>query len=108
MIPEWIMAGLWGLIAGSALIAGALAAYFFKISGRIVAAIMAFGAGVLISAISLELMEESFMLGGFFNMITGFLAGAIIFTAINMYLSRKGARHRTIRKTIRVREHLRG
>ncbi len=94
MVSEWVVAGLWGLIAGSALLVGALLAYFFKISGRIVAAIMAFGAGVLISAISLELMEESFQLGGFFNMVTGFLAGAVIFTAINLYLARNGARHR--------------
>ena len=56
MIPEWIMAGLWGLIAGSALLIGALFAYLFKIPQRIVASIMAFGAGVLLSAISLELM----------------------------------------------------
>ena len=103
MIPEWIMAGLWGLIAGSALLIGALFAYSFKIPERIVASIMAFGAGVLISAISLELMEESFQLGGFSNMVTGFLAGAIIFTAINVYLARKGARHRTFRRTIKIR-----
>lgn len=94
MIPEWIMAGLWGLIAGSALLIGALFAYFFKIPQRIVAAVMAFGAGVLLSAISLELMEESFVLGGFSNMITGFLLGALIFTVINIYLARQGAKHR--------------
>lgn len=94
MIPEWIMAGLWGLIAGSALLIGALFAYFFKIPQRIVAAVMAFGAGVLLSAISLELMEESFVLGGFSNMIMGFLLGALIFTAINIYLARQGAKHR--------------
>jgi ZIP family zinc transporter len=94
MIPEWIMAGLWGLMAGSALLIGALFAYFFKIPQRIVAAVMAFGAGVLLSAISLELMEDSFSLGGFSNMITGFILGALIFTVINAYLARKGAKHR--------------
>ncbi|MGB9980486.1 ZIP family metal transporter [Methanobacterium sp.] len=94
MIPEWIMAGLWGLVAGSALLIGALFAYLFKIPQRIVASIMAFGAGVLLSAISLELMEESFSLGGFSNMVTGFLLGALIFTVINIYLARKGAKHR--------------
>lgn len=94
MIPEWIMAGLWGLIAGSALLIGALFAYLFKIPQRAVASIMAFGAGVLLSAISLELMEESFSLGGFPNMVTGFLLGALIFTVINIYLARNGAKHR--------------
>lgn len=94
MIPEWIMAGLWGLIAGSALLIGALFAYFLMIPRRIVASIMAFGAGVLLSAISLELMEESFSLGGFNSMIFGFILGALVFTVINIYLSKRGAKHR--------------
>lgn len=94
MIPEWITAGLWGLLAGSALLIGALIANFLRIPPKIIAAVMAFGAGVLISAISLELMEESFNLGGFTSMITGFIMGAAIFTIINAYLKRKGAKHR--------------
>lgn len=94
MILEWIMAGLWGLLAGSALLIGALFAYFLKIPQRVVAGVMAFGAGVLLSAISLELMEESFALGGYYSMILGFIVGAAIFTVINSYLSRKGAKHR--------------
>ena len=94
LIPGWILAGLWGLLAGSALLIGALFAYFFKIPQRVVAAIMAFGAGVLLSAISLELMEESFNLGGYYSMVLGFIFGAVIFTVINAYLSKKGAKHR--------------
>ncbi len=94
MLPDWIMAGLWGLLAGSALLIGALFAYFFKIPQQIVASIMAFGAGVLLSAISLELMEESFNLGGFANMAVGFIIGALIFTLVNKLLSIYGARHR--------------
>lgn len=94
MISGWIMAGLWGLLAGSALLIGAIFAYFLKIPQRIVASIMAFGAGVLLSAISLELMEESFNLGGFSNMAAGFIIGALIFTLINKLLSIYGAKHR--------------
>lgn len=94
MIPEWVAAGFWGVLAGSALLIGALFAYFFKIPQRIVAGVMAFGAGVLLSAISLELMEDSFAHGGYFSMISGFIIGAIIFTIINVYLSKKGAKHR--------------
>jgi ZIP family zinc transporter len=94
MISGWIMAGLWGLLAGSALLIGAIFAYFLKIPQRIVASIMAFGAGVLLSAISLELMEESFNLGGFSNMAVGFIIGALIFTLVNKLLSIYGAKHR--------------
>jgi len=94
MIPDWIMAGLWGLLAGSALLIGAIFAYFLKIPQRIVASVMAFGAGVLISAISLELMEESFSLGGIDHMAVGFIVGALIFTLANKLLSLYGAKHR--------------
>lgn len=37
MVPYWIMAGFWGLLAGSASFIGALFAYFFKVPQRIVA-----------------------------------------------------------------------
>ena len=94
MIATWIMSGLWGLLAGSALLVGAIFGYFFKIPQRIVASIMAFGAGVLMSAISFELLDEAYVLGGAYHVVTGFLIGATIFTLANVYLARKGAKHR--------------
>jgi ZIP family zinc transporter len=63
-------------------------------SRRVVAAIMAFGAGVLISALSFELMEEGWERGGFLPVAGGFLGGAIIYTAANVVLAWHGARHR--------------
>ncbi|KAF5073503.1 hypothetical protein DSECCO2_190570 [anaerobic digester metagenome] len=94
MFPTWMMAGIWGLFAGSALLVGAVAGYFFKIPQRIIAAIMAFGAGVLMSAVSFELLSEAYTVGGVYNVILGFLLGATIFTAANIYLARSGAKHR--------------
>lgn len=94
MFPIWIMSGIWGLFAGSALILGAVAGYFFKIPQRIIAAIMAFGAGVLMSAVSFELLNEAYTVGGVYNVILGFLLGATIFTTANVYLARSGAKHR--------------
>lgn len=94
MVATWIMAGFWGLFAGSALLIGALFGYFFKIPQRIVASIMAFGAGVLMSAISFELLDEAYTIGGVENIVLGFLIGAAVFTAANVYLARKGAKHR--------------
>ncbi|AEG17792.1 ZIP family metal transporter [Methanobacterium paludis] len=94
MIATWIMSGLWGLLAGSALLVGAIFGYFFKIPQRIVASIMAFGAGVLMSAISFELLDEAYALGGAYHVVAGFLIGATIFTLANVYLARKGAKHR--------------
>ena len=51
MFPIWLQAGFWGLVAGSALLIGAVIGFYFKLPQRLIAAIMAFGSGVLISAL---------------------------------------------------------
>ncbi|WP_321211148.1 ZIP family zinc transporter [Methanothermobacter sp. DP] len=89
-----LLAGLWGFFAGSALLIGAIIGYFFRMPKRLVASIMAFGAGVLISAIAFELMDEAYKLGGFLHATIGFISGAVIFTGVNVYLARKGGKHR--------------
>ena len=94
MMPLWVQAGGWGLLAGSALLLGAVVGYWARVPQRIVAAVMAFGAGVLISALSLELMEDAYHRGGFISTAVGFLGGAIAFTAANWYLAQRGAKHR--------------
>jgi ZIP family zinc transporter len=87
-------AGWWGMVAGSALVIGALIGYFLAVPQRLIAAIMAFGAGVLVSVLSFDLMDEAYRQGGFVATGAGFLLGAAIYTAINVYLSRRGAKHR--------------
>ncbi|HEX8195155.1 MAG TPA: hypothetical protein VF571_03010 [Pyrinomonadaceae bacterium] len=94
MIPTWLAAGLWGLLAGGALVIGAAIGYFFKIPQRVVATVMAFGSGVLISALSFELMEEAYRRGGFGSTALGFIGGAAVFTVANVILAKKGAKHR--------------
>jgi ZIP family zinc transporter len=89
-----LLALFWGLVAGSALIIGALLGYFTNLSQRLVAGVMAFGSGVLISALTLELMEEAFKRGGFDSTALGFLSGAAIYTMANIALARFGAKHR--------------
>jgi zinc transporter, ZIP family len=87
-------AGLWGLLSGSALVIGAMIGYGTRVPQRAVAAIMAFGSGVLISALSFELMDEAYKRGGFTSAAIGFLGGAALFTMANVWLSRRGAKHR--------------
>ncbi len=94
MLPVWLKAGLWGLLSGSALIIGAGIGYFFKIPGRIIAGIMAFGSGVLISALSFDLMDEAYKGGGFDSTSIGFVGGALIYTIANIIVSKRGAKHR--------------
>ncbi|MGV0026337.1 ZIP family metal transporter [Phormidesmis priestleyi] len=93
-MPVWLQAGFWGLVGGSALLIGAALGYFVRIPQRAIAAIMAFGAGVLISALAFELMDEAYKQGGFDSTAIGFLGGAAIYTAANWYLDRQGAKHR--------------
>ena len=93
-IPMWLQAGCWGLVAGGALLLGAIVGYRFALPVRLVAATMAFGSGVLISALSFELMEEAFHTGGFQATALGFLGGALAYTLVNWWLAHGGARHR--------------
>ncbi len=93
-MPLSIQAGLWGLLSGSALVLGALIAYVMSLPQRIIAAVMAFGSGVLISALSFDLMDEAYRTGGILSTSFGFLAGAAVYTAANIVVSRRGAKHR--------------
>lgn len=93
-MPVWLEAGAWGLVAGLALLVGALAAWFVRVSPTVVASIMAFGAGVLISALAFDLVDEAERSGGLLPTGVGFLAGALTYVVANVFLARRGARHR--------------
>lgn len=93
-IPLPLQAGLWGLLAGGALVLGAAIAWFVRVPQRLIAGVMAFGAGVLISALAFELMDEAYRRGGFAATAVGFLGGAAVYTASNWALAHHGAKHR--------------
>lgn len=94
MFPVWLQAGFWGLVGGSALLLGAMLGYFIWIPQRAIAAIMAFGAGVLVSALAFELMDKAYQRGGLDSTAIGFLGGAAVYTAANWYLAQQGAKDR--------------
>ena len=93
-LPLPIQAGFWGLVSGSALIVGALIGFFTRVPQRVIAGIMAFGSGVLISALSFELIDEAYKGGGIGATALGFLGGAAIYTLANYALANQGAKHR--------------
>lgn len=93
-MPLSLQSFLWGLLAGSALVLGAGLGYFFNLPRRAIAAVMAFGSGVLISALSFELMEKAMKAGGFDATACGFLGGALVYTGANWVLSHRGAKFR--------------
>jgi ZIP family zinc transporter len=91
---SWIVAGLWGLLGGGALLLGAGMGYLAAVPRRVLAGVMAFGAGVLVSALSFDLMDEAFEKGGLAPTAIGFVAGAVVYSGANAVLSRMGAKHR--------------
>ncbi|MGP6175510.1 ZIP family metal transporter [Corynebacterium sp. A21] len=93
-MPDWLLASGAGLIGGFALLLGAFIAWFIRVPPRVVAVVMAFGAGVLISALSFELVEEAVEQGGLLAASLGFLVGAVVYVGLNLLLARRGARHR--------------
>lgn len=93
-MENWLIAGLWGLLSGSALVLGSLAGYYLNFSQKAIAIIMGFGAGVLISALSFELMDEAYATGGFTATAIGFISGALLYSGANYFLCQNGAKHR--------------
>jgi ZIP family zinc transporter len=93
-MPVWLEAGAWGLLAGGALVLGALVAWFVRVPQAVVAAVMAFGSGVLISALSFDLVDEAEKTGGLVPTVLGALGGALVYVAANIVLARRGAQHR--------------
>jgi ZIP family zinc transporter len=70
-------AALWGFVGGLALLAGAIAGLVWDVPRRVIGLVMAFGAGVLISALSFELTAEAVRSGGFDAAADGLAAGSL-------------------------------
>jgi len=90
----WLEAALWGWVSGSALLLGAGLGYFPRLPQRWIATIMAFGSGVLMAALSFDLLEEAYDDGGGLSTSMGFLGGALLYTIPNYYLAQWGAEAR--------------
>ncbi len=90
------------LAAGAAigtLLIGAAVALIWDIPRTIVAAIMAFGAGVMLATLALELVAESREAAGIRPVVIGFGVGAVLYVGgdrlVERLLSRHDARHRS-------------
>ena len=83
---------LYGSLASSSFIVGVTLGLFTSPPRRLVAGVVAFGAGVLVSALTFELMREAFDTGGASYAITGFLIGAAVYVVADVGLERLAAR----------------
>jgi zinc transporter, ZIP family len=85
----------WGLVAGSSLLIGAVVALRLRPTQRTTGLIMAFGAGVLISAVAYELVAESVEAGSSLAPVAfGLGAGALVFYLGDLAIDRAGGEHR--------------
>lgn len=90
---------VFGLIASGALFLGALVSVFLKdlpqkhqrTVERVNKAIMAFGAGVLLCTLAFDLMEDAYAKGGYDETTIGFVVGALVFLALDLWLDHYGS-----------------
>jgi len=85
----------WGFIAASTLILGGAFALRYRVGERALGMIMAFGSGVLISAVAFELVQEAFnKAGGKGAVALGLCAGSLTFFTGDFLIDRMGGADR--------------
>ena len=85
----------WGFLAASSLIVGGAVALRYRIDDRALGLVMAFGSGVLISAVAFELVQEAFdTAGGSGTVGLGLLVGSSVFFAGDTLIDRMGGEDR--------------
>ena len=89
-----LAAAWWGFVGGAALMIGAFLGIYLPVSSRLIGLVMAFGAGVLISAVAFELAEEAFQRSGGTAVVLGLLAGSGTFFISDWFIDRAGGHRR--------------
>jgi len=85
----------WGLLAASSLVLGAVVALRFRIGLRAIGLVMAFGAGVLISAVAFDLVEDAIAAAsGHGATLFGMFAGCGAFFGGDFLIDRAGGARR--------------
>ena len=83
-----------GLLAASSLVIGAAIALVHRVSQSTLGLIMAFGAGVLISAVAYDLVADAFATSGVLGIPAGMLCGALAFFVGDLLIDRAGGKGR--------------
>jgi ZIP family zinc transporter len=87
-----LTAALYGVLASLGFLVGVGIGLVTTPPRRVIAAVIAFGSGVLVCALTFELMEDAFTEGSPTFAISGFLLGAAIYVAFDLLLERLAAR----------------
>jgi ZIP family zinc transporter len=90
-----VQAFSWGLIAACSLVIGGLVSFWLPVRRRALGLIMAFGGGVLVSAVAFELVEEAIeTAGGIQALAIGLFAGSLVFYIGDEIIDRLGGADR--------------
>ena len=85
----------WGVLASSSLVIGAVIALVFRVSHRWIGLILAFGAGVLISAVAFDLVEEATTVStSHWPVYIGIFTGCAVFYVGDLLIERLGGESR--------------
>jgi ZIP family zinc transporter len=79
---------IFGVIASSALVIGALVGARIQLPKALLAAMLAFAAGALMTALAFELFEDAYEHGGIWRAAIGLIIGAAVFTVLSAWLDR--------------------
>jgi ZIP family zinc transporter len=80
---------LWGAVAAASLVIGGALGVAREWPDKLVGAVLAFGAGALISAVSFDLFEEGLQLAGGVPVAIGLALGAVTYFAADRLVERK-------------------
>jgi zinc transporter ZupT len=94
---------LFGIISAVALPLGAIVALNWTPKPKILAAMMATGAGALLAALTIDLVAESMEHGHFYQLAGGMIIGGIFFVLLNTIVNGKGG---FLRKTATMLTHI--
>jgi ZIP family zinc transporter len=92
MIADALTAALWGALAATSLLIGALLALWLRPSNQIIGLIMGFGAGALISALAYELVAEAISADA--HVVVGLALGAVVYFGGDWLVDRRGGKDR--------------
>jgi zinc transporter ZupT len=81
---------LFGIISAIALPIGALIAFKWTPKPKVLASMMAMGAGALLAALTMDLVAESMEHGNFYPLATGMITGGLFFALLNSLVNGKG------------------
>ena len=79
---------LWGIVVGASLLAGAVAAALLELPERLAAVLTAFGGGVLLAAVALELVPEADAGAGPALTAAGLMTGTLVYAGADAWLTR--------------------